>query len=49
MMLETISHAGLKWNASLDGDNRYMDDRGECEEIMDSREIWDLYIYIDIL
>ena len=48
MIRETISHAALLSNASLDGDNRYMDGRRECEEIRDSGEIGDLYIYIYI-
>ena len=42
-MRKTISHAGLQWNASLDGDNRYMDGRRECEEMRDIGEILDLY------
>ena len=48
LMRQTISHAGLRWNASLDGDIRYMDGRREWEDIWDSSEIWDLYIYIYI-
>ena len=51
LMRETISHAGLWWNASLDGDSRYMDGRRECEDIGDSREILNLYspMYIYII
>ena len=30
------------------GDYRHMDDRSECEDIRDSREILDIYIYIYI-
>ena len=48
-MRKTISHAGLWWNASLDGDNRYMGGQRECEEIRDSREILVLYSYIYII
>ena len=49
-MRKTISHARLYRNASLDGDNRYMDGRREWEDIRDSREIIDLfgYRYINI-
>ena len=47
-MRETTCQAGLKWKASLNGDNKYMDGRKECEEIRDSREILDLYSYIYI-
>ena len=32
----------------LDGYNRYMDDRRECEDIRDSREMLSLYSYIYI-
>ena len=48
LMRKTISHAGLQWSASLDGYNRYMDGRRECEEIMDSWDILDVYWYIYI-
>ena len=44
IMRKTISHAVLWWNASVDGDNRYIDGRREYEEIRDSREIWDCCI-----
>ena len=47
MIRETISHAGLEWNASLDDDIWYMDGRRECEDIRDSIEIfWFILIYI---
>ena len=46
LMRETISHAGLWWNASLDGDNRFMDGHRECDGIRNSREIFDLYSHI---
>ena len=48
LMREAISQPGLQWTSSLDGDNRYMDGRREREDIGNSREIWDLYIYIYI-
>ena len=31
-------------NASLDGDNRDMDERRKCDEIISIRDIWDVYI-----
>ena len=40
-MRETIFHAGLQWNANVDGDNRSIYGRRESEEIMDSRKILD--------
>ena len=43
MMCGTVFNAELSWNASLDGDNREMDKRREFDEIIDSREIWDIY------
>ena len=43
MMSGTISDAGLLWNASLDGDSRDMDERREFDDIIDSREIGDMY------
>ena len=48
LMREAISQTGLQWTASLDGDNRYMDEPIEWEDIWNSREICDLYIYIYI-
>ena len=42
LMRETISQAGMQWKASLDCDSRYMDCRTECEDISDSRDIFDL-------
>ena len=39
MTYKTISDAGLYLNASLDGDNRDMDERRKFGEIMGSREI----------
>ena len=48
LIWKTISHSGLPWNASLDGDGRYIDRRSEWEDIRCSGEIWDLYIYIYI-
>ena len=46
-MRETPSQAELYWKSSLDGDNRYMDGRRECEDIMDSTK-FELYIYVYI-
>ena len=43
MMRGTISDAGLHLNASLDGNNRKMDENRECVEFIDSREISDVY------
>ena len=43
MMYGTISDAELYWIASLAGNNRDMDDRVEFDEIIDSRDIWDMY------
>ena len=48
LMRETISHAGLWWKAILYANNRYIDGRRECEDIMDSREIICIYMYIYI-
>ena len=45
MIRETISHAALLSNASLDT-VRYMDGRRECEKIRDSGEIGDLHILL---
>ena len=44
MMYSTISDALLDWYASLDGDNRDMDERRKFDEMMGSREIWDVYM-----
>ena len=39
----TISDAELYWSASLNGDNRDTDARREIGEVVDCREIWDIY------
>ena len=46
-MRETISHAGLQFNSSLNGNNNYICVRTECEEIRDSTN-FELYKYICI-
>ena len=48
LMGEAISQSGLQWIASLDDDNRYIDGSREWEDIGNSSEIWDIYIYIYI-
>ena len=44
-MRETITHAGLQFNSSLDGNNLYIYGLKEYEDIKDSTK-FELYIYI---
>ena len=41
--------AGLSWNVSFDGSSRDMDERREFKEIIDRREIWDIYSNSNLL